>query len=99
MELKENEEKVVGLIKSRLELGRRRYGGDIPINGEKRRDNLKEAIEEAADLSVYVTSLLLEQQSHLNRYEKAYHLLMEYWGLIPEEEKNKIHKQLEELGL
>ena len=99
MKLKKNEEAVISLISDRLKLGRERYGGDIPINGEKRRDNLKEAIEEAADLSIYVTSLLLEQQSHLNRYKIAYDLLMAHWGSIPEEDKTELHKQLEELGL
>ena len=65
MELEKNEKAVINLITKRLEIGRTRYGGDIPINGEKQRDNLREAIEEAADLSVYVTSLLLEKESHL----------------------------------
>lgn len=99
MKLKKNEEKVINLIKSRLELGRRRYGGDIPINGEKRRDNLKESIEEAADLSVYVTSLLLEKESHLNRYKKAYTLLMEWYDYLPYNAKLDLNKQFEELGL
>jgi hypothetical protein len=99
MKLKENEEKVVDLIKNRLELGRNRYGGDIPINGEKRRDNLKEAIEEAADLSVYVTSLLLEEESHLNRYKKAYILLMEWYEYLPYNVRLDLNKQFEELGI
>ena len=99
MKLKENEEKVIDLIKNRLELGRNRYGGDIPINGEKRRDNLKEAIEEAADLSVYVTSLLLEEESHLNRYKKAYILLMEWYEYLPYNVRLDLNKQFEELGI
>ena len=43
--LQKNEHIVMSLINERLEIGRNRYGGDIPINGEKNRDNLKEAIE------------------------------------------------------
>jgi hypothetical protein len=99
MKLKKNEEAVISLIYNRLELGRQRYGGDIPINGEKRRDNLKEAIEEAADLSVYLTSLLLEEESHLKRYEKAYNLLMESWDKLPKENQSYLSAKLEELGL
>jgi len=99
MKLRDNEAKVINLINKRLELGRNRYGGDIPINGEKRRDNLKEAIEEAADLTVYVTSLLLEQESYLNRYEKAYTLLMEWYDYLPYNAKLDLNKQFEELGL
>ena len=99
MELEKNEEAVINLITKRLELGRTRYGGDIPLNGEKHRDNLKEAIEEAADLSVYVTSLLLEEESHLKRYKKAYDLMMQYWDILPDEDKPELHKKLEELGL
>jgi len=99
MELEKNEKAVINLITERLEIGRTRYGGDIPINGEKHRDNLKEAIEEAADLCVYVTSLLLEEESHLKRYQKAYDLIMEYWDILPDEDKPELHKKLEELNL
>ena len=99
MELEKNEKAVINLITKRLEIGRTRYGGDIPINGEKRRDNLKEAIEEAADLCVYVTSLLLEEESHLKRYQKAYDLIMEYWDILPDEDKHELQKKLEKLGL
>ena len=99
MKLKKNEDAVMTLIYNRLELGRGRYGGDIPINGEKRRDNLKEAIEEAADLSIYLTSLLLEEEAHLKRYQKAYNLLMESWDKLPKENQSYISTKLEELGL
>ena len=99
MKLRKNEERVVELIQRRLELGRERYGGDIPINGEKRRDNLKEAIEEAADLSIYATSLLLEEETHLKRYEKAYNIFMESWNKLPKENQSYIAAKLEDLGL
>ena len=33
--LQPNEYKVMSLISERLEIGRKRYGGDIPLNGEK----------------------------------------------------------------
>ena len=97
--LQPNEYKVMSLISERLEIGRKRYGGDIPLNGEKHRDNLKEAIEEAADLSIYATSLLLEEESHLKRYEKAFKLLMEWYDYIPYNAKLDLDKEFEELGL
>ena len=99
MKLKKNEEQVMTLIYNRLEIGRERYGGDIPLNGEKHRDNLKEAIEEAADLSIYATSLLLEEETHLKRYQKAYNIFMESWDKLPKENQSYIAAKLEELGL
>jgi len=97
--LQENEHKVMSLINERLELGRNRYGGDIPINGEKNRDNLKEAIEEALDLSIYLASVLIEKQSHLERYKLAITAFMQYWDILPKDAKTDLDKQLKELGL
>lgn len=37
--------------------------------------------------------------SELDRYKRAYEILMECWDSIPTEEKPKIHKQLRELDL
>jgi len=34
-----------------------------------------------------------------NPYEAAYHVFMEYWDSLPDEEKPKIHKRLEEIGV
>ena len=73
------EKQVIKRVKERLELGRGKYGGDIPINGEKNRDNLKESIEEVLDLAVYAAALLIEEEKHLNKYKIAYHVLMERW--------------------
>tara|TARA_R100000656_G_scaffold37424_1_gene31609 strand:- start:2563 stop:2961 length:399 start_codon:yes stop_codon:yes gene_type:complete len=53
-------DKVLALIRERLELGQKRYGGDIPVRGEGGRDNLKESIEEAIDLSTYLSATLIE---------------------------------------
>tara|TARA_B100000029_G_C17369821_1_gene885719 strand:- start:311 stop:613 length:303 start_codon:yes stop_codon:yes gene_type:complete len=97
--MKKNEEKVMTKIYERLELGRIRYGGDIPLNGERNRDNLKEAIEEALDLSIYTASLLLEEESHINKYKVAYHRLMHYWDQFDTDTKKNLDKQLGELGL
>ena len=53
-------EKVLNLVKERLELGQKKYGQDIPLKGEGGRDNLKESVEEILDLTVYLGAVLLE---------------------------------------
>ena len=53
-------DKVLALIRERLDAGQKQYGGDIPIAGEDGRDNLFESIEEAIDMSVYLSATLLE---------------------------------------
>jgi len=62
-----NNDKVLQLLKSRLELGKRKYEIDIPLNGEKGRDNLKESLEEVLDLSIYITAVILELNSKAKR--------------------------------
>ena len=32
-------------------------------------------------------------------YEKAYHILMEYWDSMPDDQKDDIDKRLKEVGL
>jgi mRNA-degrading endonuclease RelE of RelBE toxin-antitoxin system len=99
MKLKKNEEKIMNLIYQRLEIGRNTYGDDVPLNGAKHRDNLKEAIEEVLDLSVYSAAVLLEQKSYLNKYKKAYDYFMESWDKLPKENQSYLSEKLEELGL
>ena len=53
-------DRVIAMIRERLNLGQKRYGQDIPLNGEGGRDNFKESIEEALDMSIYLTATLLE---------------------------------------
>ena len=97
--LQPNEYKVMSLINERLEIGRNRYGGDIPINGEKNRDNLKEAIEEALDLSIYLASVLIEKKSHLERHKQAINAFMGYWDELSNDARMDLDNQLKELGL
>ena len=52
--------KVLSMINKRMEIGQKKYKGTIPIKSEGGRDNLKEAIEEVLDLSVYLSATLLE---------------------------------------
>ena len=54
-------DRVLELVKDRLKLGQKKYGQDIPLNGEGGRDNLKESTEEMIDLVVYLAAVLLEQ--------------------------------------
>lgn len=35
----------------------------------------------------------------LIKYQYAYDILMEYWDLLPDEDKPKINKRLKEVGL
>ena len=52
--------KVLRLINARLELGQKKYKGSIPIKGEGGRDNLKESLEEALDMCVYLSATILQ---------------------------------------
>ena len=49
---------VAKMIKQRLDVGQKKYGGDMPIHDG--RDWLKEAIEEVLDLSVYLAAYLVQ---------------------------------------
>ena len=40
--------------------GQKTYGQDIPLNGEGGRDNLKESLDEALDLAIYLCATILE---------------------------------------
>ncbi len=53
-----NNDKILKLIKQRLEDGAKKYGEQVPIDGS--RDNLKESIEELLDLCVYLSAVALE---------------------------------------
>ena len=65
-----NNDKVLELLKSRLELGKTKYKTNIPLNGEGGRDNLKESLDEVLDLSIYITATILEQLN--KRKSKSY---------------------------
>lgn len=60
-----NNQKILKLIKQRLEDGAKKYGEQVPIDGS--RDNLKESIEELLDLCVYLSAVALElHEKYLN---------------------------------
>ena len=59
MSKKTTNQRVMDLIKKRLEVGQERYNGDIPLTGTKNRDNLNESLEEALDLSIYLAAEII----------------------------------------
>tara|TARA_R100001510_G_C7646376_1_gene203681 strand:- start:521 stop:724 length:204 start_codon:yes stop_codon:yes gene_type:complete len=61
-----NNDRVLLLIKERIEHGQREYKQHIPMDGEKGRDNLKEALEEALDLSIYLAAKILSLKENNN---------------------------------
>ena len=42
---------------------------------------------------------MVKKLTELERYKKAYDILMGYWGDIPNEYKKDVDKELKELGL
>lgn len=58
---------VVKLVKSRVELGQKRYGGNIPLNDG--RDMIKESLEEILDSCVYIATELIKLRRKVDRYE------------------------------
>ena len=51
--------KVLKLLEERLDIGQREYGQDIPLTGEKGRDNLLESLYEILDSCVYIATEII----------------------------------------
>tara|TARA_R100000742_G_C4277274_1_gene99010 strand:+ start:135 stop:359 length:225 start_codon:yes stop_codon:yes gene_type:complete len=60
---------VVDLVKNRVELGQKRYGGNIPLNDG--RDMIKESLEEILDSCVYIATELIKLRERVDRYESS----------------------------
>ena len=43
--------------------------------------------------------IYIEKLEGLIKYQEAYDILMEYWDILPDKEKPKIHSRLKKLGL
>ena len=56
---------------------------------------VKEAREMIEGLSGFEEKYL----NALLKYHEAYHILMDYWDLLPDEEKKESHKRLGKIGL
>tara|TARA_R110002012_G_scaffold13294_2_gene57267 strand:+ start:531 stop:1034 length:504 start_codon:yes stop_codon:yes gene_type:complete len=57
----QNNDKIIDLIKKRLDVGKETYHQNVPIMPEDdiTRDNFYESVEEALDLSVYLSAYML----------------------------------------
>jgi len=66
-----NNDRILSLIKERLEKGAEEYGEQVPIHS-KSRDNLKESVEEALDISVYLCAFLLKLKDEYNKDKESW---------------------------
>ena len=55
---KTNNDKIISLLKEKINEGAKKYGEQVPIDGS--RDNLKDAIDELLDLCIYLSAVALE---------------------------------------
>ncbi len=60
-DLEQNNDLIIQLIKKRLDVGAKQYHQNVPImpRDDITRDNFYEAVEEALDLSVYLSAYML----------------------------------------
>ena len=56
-------DKIIDLIKKRLDKGQKEYNMQVPIRRERGLTNLQEAIDEVLDTVVYLTAYLLELEA------------------------------------
>lgn len=56
-------EMIVSRIEERFEIGKKKYGDTLSLNDK--RNFIKEAVEEALDLNVYLTAFLIQIESAL----------------------------------
>jgi hypothetical protein len=70
-DLEQNNDLIIELIKKRLDAGAERYHQNIPImpKDDITRDNFYEAVEEALDLSVYLSAYMLRLMEEKERRE------------------------------
>ena len=70
-DLETNNDLILNLIKERLKLGALEYHQDVPIlpSDDITRDNFYEAVQEALDLSVYLSAYMLRLMEEKERRE------------------------------
>lgn len=61
-------ERIISMIRNRLNEGAKEYGDQVPINGTRK--HLKDALEEALDLSVYLSAQILELKEYDTTIQK-----------------------------
>ena len=64
----ENNKLILKLIERRLEVGAEEHGEQVPLDGT--RDHLKDAIEEALDMIVYLAAMLIEIKKEESKWLK-----------------------------
>ena len=74
-----NNDKILCMIKQRLDVGAAKYGEQVPIDGS--RDNLKESIEEVLDLCVYLSAVVLEL--HEKYKDAEYRSFLVFYATLP----------------
>ena len=70
--LVQNNDLIIDLVKSRLDLGAKKYHQNVPImpKDDLTRDNFYEAVEEALDLCVYLTAFMLRLMKEKEQLEE-----------------------------
>jgi|TARA_R100001530_G_scaffold136176_1_gene115612 hypothetical protein len=70
-DLEQNNDLIIDLIKKRLDIGAEQYHQNVPImpRDDITRDNFYEAVEEALDLSVYLSAYMLRLMEEKERRE------------------------------
>jgi hypothetical protein len=70
-DLETNNDLILNLIKERLKLGALEYHQDVPVmpSDDITRDNFYEAVQEALDLSVYLSAYMLRLMEEKERRE------------------------------
>ena len=70
-DLEQNNDLIINLIKKRLDVGAKEYHQNVPImpKDDITRDNFYEAVEEALDLSVYLSAYMLRLMEEKERRE------------------------------
>ena len=61
-------DRILKLIKERLRVGEKKYGNENVVSDD--RDFLQEALEEALDLSVYISARLIEAKEKEKKWEE-----------------------------
>jgi len=88
--LEQNNDLILDLIKERLRVGAKTYHQNVPIlpRDDITRDNFYEAVEEALDLSVYLSAYMLRLMEEKERREGEPTTADEHNKEIPEEVKD-----------
>ena len=86
--LEQNNDLIIELIKKRLDVGKDRYHQNVPImpKDDITRDNFYEAVEEALDLSVYLSAYMLRLMEEREQREAEPTTADEYNKAITMEE-------------